>query len=107
MSKTCPMKTDKVRGEKMTKSHKERKKAVIPEMETKEQRFIRVCTPRVKRAIISIRMVKQTISGNGYSMTDAQIGTIVSRLNEEVLGLTSAFQGKNTTHRKEDIKIEL
>lgn len=91
----------------MSKQKKERKKADIPVGETKEERFVRVCTPRVKRAIIQIRMVKQTISGNNYSMTDEQLGTIVSRLHEEVATLQNAFDGKNKSKQKEAIEVNL
>jgi hypothetical protein len=90
-----------------TKEKKQRAKADIPEGETKEQRFIRVATPRVKQAISRLRLVKQTITSNNYSMTDEQVTKITEMLGAEVLAISNAFNGRNKSTQKDDIKVEL
>lgn len=87
------------------KERKERKKADIPETETKEQRFIRVATPRVKKTITQIVLVKQTVSGNNYLPSEQQIGTIVTRLHEEVDSIQSAFNARNKSKTAVEINL--
>lgn len=89
------------------KDRKVRKKADIPEGETKEQRFVRVATPRVKKAISQLRLVKQTISGNNYSVSEGQMETIITSLRTEVESLQSAYDSKNKSKKVEDIQINL
>lgn len=89
------------------KDRKVRKKADIPEGETKEHRFIRVATPRIKQAISRMRMITQTISSNNYSMTQEQVDNIYSMLEKELLGIKSAFESRNKTTKKEDIEVNL
>ena len=87
------------------KDRKERKKADIPEMETKEQRFIRVVTPRIRKTIFNIRLVKQTVSGANYSMTPEQVLNTVEQLSREVEEIQSAFDARNKS--KKDIEVIL
>jgi len=89
------------------KEKKVRKKADIPEGETKEQRFIRVATPRVKQAISRMRLVKQLMVSNNYSMTQEQVDNVYSLLEKELLGIKSAFESRNKTTKKEDIEVKL
>lgn len=89
------------------KERKERKKADIPEGETKEHRFIRVATPRVKQVISRIRMVRQTISSNNYAMTQEQVDNIYSLIEKELLGIKSAFDNRNKSTAKESIEVNL
>lgn len=89
------------------KEKKQRAKADIPEGETKEQRFIRVATPRVKQAISRLRLVKQIITSNNYSMTDEQVTKITEMLGAEVLAISNTFNGRNKSTQKDDIKVEL
>lgn len=89
------------------KDRKVRKKADIPVGETKEHRFIRVATPRVKQAISRMRLLKQTISSNNYEMTNEQVDNIYSMLEKELIGLKTAFDSRNKTTKKEDIEVNL
>lgn len=91
----------------MQKIKSERKKASIPDGETKEQRFVRVATPRVKQAIIKLRLVKQTISGNNYSMTEEQVLKIVETLDKEIRLISESYSLKNKPTKKEEINFNL
>jgi fructose-1,6-bisphosphatase len=98
----------KIRGEKnMQKIKSERKKASIPDGETKEQRFVRVATPRVKQAIIKLRLVKQTISSNNYSMTEEQVLKIVETLDKEIRLISQSYSLRNKPTTKEEINFNL
>lgn len=90
-----------------TKERKVRKKADIPDGETKEHRFVRVATPRVKQAISRLRLIKQTVSGNNYSMTEEQVMKITEMLGKEVLAISLAFNNRSKSTSQEDIKVEL
>lgn len=87
------------------KERKERKKADIPEMETKEQRFVRVVAPRIRKTIINIRLIKQTVSGANYSMTSEQVSNTIGQLTYEIEGIQSAFDSRNKS--KKDIEVNL
>jgi hypothetical protein len=89
------------------KERKVRAKANIPEDETKEQKFIRIATPRVKQAISRMRLVKQLISSKNYSMTQEQVDNIYSLIEKELLGIRTAFDSRNKSTKKEDIEVKL
>lgn len=84
-----------------------RKKAEIPVGETKEHKFVRVATPRVKNAISKIRLVAQIISSNNYSMNREQVNSIYSMLLYEIAAVNTAFDSRNKSTVKEDIEVNL
>lgn len=91
----------------MTKEKKERKKADIPETETKEERFIRIAKPRLQKIIAQIRMIKQMIGSKAYDISELQIVSIKDQLWAEIEGFADAYNARHTEHGKEDIIVNL
>lgn len=72
---------------------KARKKADIPKDETKEARFIRVVSPRVKKAVKAIGQIGQC-AGVAYKNTDAQAEQIIDALRLALNNLETKFTAK-------------
>ena len=75
----------------MTK--KQREKKVIPPTETKNERFIRVVSPRVSRALKSISLIGYCTS-SAYEYTDVNKQKILDTLIDAVGSLKLKFEGK-------------
>lgn len=69
---------------------KVRKKANIPEHETKEQRFIRVVTPRVQQALKKIAVISNCTSP-AYGYAPEQANKIIQALLGAVTTLKAKF----------------
>jgi hypothetical protein len=91
----------------MSKQRKPRNKASIPDGETKEQRFIRVASPRVTQAIVKIRLVRQTVSGNNYAMSEEQVLKIIETLDKEIRLISESYALKNKSSCKEPVEFNL
>ena len=81
--------------------HKGRKP--VPSNETKEQKFVRVLTPRIKKTIATIRSIQKPIRSNSYGATQEQIDTIYLVIEKELYGIKTAFESRNKTTKKEEI----
>ena len=71
----------------------QRTKQSIPKDESGQDRFVRVVTPRVVKAIKSIRVIGYC-AGAGYEYTPAQVEQIVSALTVVLNSLTERFASK-------------
>lgn len=71
----------------------------IPENETKNEKFVRIATPRVQAIISKIEILSNCSSSN-YEYTDEQVeamfGAITSSLNE----CRKSFQPKEKTEKE-------
>lgn len=70
-----------------------RRKADIPKEESKAERFVRVVTPRVVKAIKSISVVGYC-AGSTYEYTPQQVKQIVDVLLDAVEGVNNKFAAK-------------
>lgn len=84
------------------KERKQRKKALIPEKESNEERFIRVVTPRVNKTLDDLRKIKNVIKSNRYTMTEEHINKITEMLTASVYELNVAFNSRNK--KKDELK---
>lgn len=81
----------------MTDEKKKRKKADIPEKESKQARFIRVITPRMKKALKALKMVSNC-GGVNYSYTPEQVKKVEDTLIEATANCIECFKkGKQDT----------
>ena len=76
----------------MAKKQKTRRQ-VIPKDESKADRFVRVVTPRVGKAIKAINLIG-FCAGSTYEYTGKQTGQIVNALMVAVQSLTNQFEKK-------------
>lgn len=76
----------------MAKSKKKRG-VPPPKDETKEQRFIRVCTPRVRKAVKMMGNIANC-SGAAYAYTQGQVDEIEGILNKAVDIMVGSFTKK-------------
>ena len=72
---------------------KARQRAEIPASETKEQRFTRVVTPRVGKALKAIRLIG-FCTGSVYEWTPEQVKQITDSLLLAVQSVESKFEAK-------------
>ena len=70
-----------------------RKKADIPKDESKADRFTRVVTPRINKAVKAIRVIGYC-SGSTYEFTPEQVKQIVQVLFKSVDNLEANFSKK-------------
>jgi hypothetical protein len=61
------------------------------EKETKEERWQRVVTPRIERALKYIGLIGNCSSRSSYSYSPAQIDEMCSRLGQEVTKLRTVY----------------
>ena len=80
------------------KKHREPTKT--PEEKAKD--FIRVVTPRVKKALKAIRLIGNQ-SGAAYKYTDEQVANIITALRLEVNAVEKRYQGTGS----QDIEFSL
>ena len=73
----------------MAKQRKRRKQN-IPLEESKKERFIRVVTPRVGKAVKAIRQIAYC-AGNSYEHTDKQLAQIIDILDTARDALKDAY----------------
>jgi hypothetical protein len=89
------------------KETKKKGRKSAPVSETKEQKFARVVTPRVKRVIGTMRSIQKPLCSNAYGVTQEQVDNIYLAIEKELLGLKSAFESRNKSTKKEDIVFNL
>lgn len=70
-----------------------RGKANIPKDESKADRFVRVVTPRVGKAIKAISVIGYC-SGASYEFTPSQVEQICDTLRKAIEGMASKFSSK-------------
>lgn len=70
-----------------------RRKAAIPANETKADRFKRVVSPRIMKAVKAIRTIG-FCSGGSYEFTPKQISQISDRLINELKDMEAKFVSK-------------
>ena len=75
---------------------KVRRKAEIPVDESNEDRFIRVVTPRVNKAVKAIEVIG-FCTGSTYEYTANQSRQIVKALTDSIANLSDKFAGKTST----------
>lgn len=80
-------------------SKKTRRKANIPKDESKADRFVRVVTPRIVKAVKSISVVGYC-AGSTYEYTPKQIQQIVDVLLDAVEGVNKKFTVKTVAERE-------
>lgn len=69
---------------------KKRKSNPPPANETDAERFIRVVTPRINKAVKAIALVG-SCAGTGYAYTPKQTGAIVTTLSNGVERVSAAY----------------
>lgn len=74
---------------------KKRVKANIPKDESNADRFVRVVSPRVGKALKAINVIGYC-AGAGYEYTPAQIKQIAKKLSTAVTDMESQFGSKKT-----------
>lgn len=67
-----------------------------PANETKADRFVRVATPRVGKALKAIRVIGYC-AGSTYEYTPNQVDDIKAALAKELTGLIESFEKKTPT----------
>lgn len=72
---------------------KSRRRAEIPNDESKSDRFTRVVTPRVVKAVKAIEVIG-FCAGSTYEYTPEQVKQIIEVLTASVGGLNAKFAGK-------------
>lgn len=82
---------------------KKRKTTKPPENETDAEKFVRVVTPRINKAVKAIDLIGNC-AGTGYVHTPKQVGNIVNILSKAVERVTAAYTktGKATEGFKFD-----
>lgn len=70
-----------------------RRGSVIPDNESDSDRFIRVVTPRVNKAIKAIDVIG-FCAGVSYGYTQPQVNQILSELEKTLVNLKQKFAGK-------------
>lgn len=86
-----------------TNERKTRQKADIPENETREQRFIRVGTPRIKKALKAISNLKHLANKRQYGFTEQQTERIFAAFELAISEVKRAF----TKVQEQTIEIDL
>lgn len=79
----------------------------VPKDETKNQKFIRVVTPRVRTIIKTCRSIQKALRSNVYEITLEQMQHVNEAINKEVALLQIAYDSRSKSTKNEDIKIEL
>jgi len=72
---------------------KRRKKKAVDPDETKRQKFIRVVTPRVKKALKFIRLIGNQ-SGAAYEYNDEDVAGIMTALRQEINAVEKRYTEK-------------
>lgn len=72
-----------------------RKPANIPENETKNDRFKRVCGPRVVKALAAIQSIGKC-ANNNYEWSDEEFNKMKNALVNEVNNVLSRFENKGS-----------
>jgi len=72
---------------------KARRKQVIPAEETKAERFVRVVTPRVNKAVKAIKQIG-FCSASSYEYTSSQLEQITKALGKAEEEMLARFAGK-------------
>lgn len=80
-------------GSEATTVKKPRKRQEIPANETKAQRFVRVATPKLRRAIKTVRMLVGTANKRVYEYSDAQVDRIITSLKNALSEVERSFSG--------------
>ena len=70
-----------------------RKRQAISKDETKAERFVRVVTPRVGKAVKSIRVIGYC-AGSAYEVSPAQVKQIIEVLSAALDSLADRFSSK-------------
>lgn len=70
----------------------------IPENETKEERFIRIATPRVN-AVLQKLEILSNCSGNTYGYTEEQIDDMFDAIELAVVNCKKQFQPKTAKEK--------
>lgn len=73
---------------------KVRKRVSIPTDESKSERFVRVVTPRVKKALKSIKTIGFCASNN-YEFTSSQVGQISDALAAAHKAMVDCFEKRD------------
>jgi hypothetical protein len=81
------------KAKKVSKKASTRKarESVVPENETKEQKFVRLAQKRVTNAVIKLRNIGKLSNRAVYAYSDEQVAAIMSALYEEVSAIENAF----------------
>lgn len=74
---------------------KRRRTKTAPENETASERFKRLASARVSKAIQCIRLVGN-LTGKNYEYSPAQVQTIIDALTRETVKVQKAFQAPGT-----------
>ena len=86
-------------GQDVKTERKPRVRQQIPDGETKEQRFIRVATPRMNRAVKAIAMVGMC-SSNNYGYTEEQIAKIEVALVDAIQNALARFTKQQNAEKE-------
>jgi hypothetical protein len=78
----------------------------VPENETPEQRFRRLGSVRLTKAVAMLRRLETVAKAPGYSYTPEQAATAMKHLDAAVDAVRHAFVNR-VAGRKEDQKIQL
>lgn len=87
----------------MAKNRKPRA-AQAPKDETPSERFSRLASKRVTKAVKAIRNIG-TLSGRSYQRTDEQVQAVLAYLKDAVKYVEGCFAAPDKAAASEDIKI--
>lgn len=79
-------------------------KPAAPSNETKKQRFSRVVTPRVRKAVEAIKLIGNC-AGPSYEYTEDQVTKIQTLLEEAFNGMLAKFGGEGAEEAAEESLI--
>ena len=74
----------------MTRTERKKREKIDRTGETKEQRFVRVCSPRVNKVIKALDSLGKTGSGN-YSFTEDQVGRMFAVIGDKLNATVAKF----------------
>lgn len=72
----------------------------IPENETKEERFIRIATPRVNKCIAAVQILSNC-SGSAYGYTEDQVKNMFDAIQEALDNAQAQFQPKQKDEKNQ------
>ena len=84
--------------------NKRKSEAAMTATETKLQRFARVVTPRVTKALKAVRLIGNC-SGPAYEHTDEQLTKIFEALDRTVGNMKATFAEKDKAQDKFDLNM--
>lgn len=74
--------------------------SVVPENETKEERFVRLVNLRVPKVIAALKGVAHLASKANYEYSDEQLAKVFERMEKEMATTVMAFSNGSGAHKE-------